>query len=302
MSSRLCIIGFGEAGAVFGAALARHVAVRSFDILHGTASFNEKAAHFADSGIEFLKSAAEAAQGAELILSLVTAAASQDVASEAASYLKRGQIFLDLNSVSPGTKKKSAALIERSGAAYVDGAIMAPVPPRALAVPILLAGSHAALVKRALGGYGMNLEIVADEVGIAAATKMCRSVIIKGVEALCSEAFLAARAHGVESRVLASLNDTFPGTDWNKYAGYQVGRSLVHGRRRAAEMREVAATVREAGLEPLMATATALRQDWTADLSDNNRLLKKRHDDEWLETLDLILAAGAGGHIRKTGT
>jgi 3-hydroxyisobutyrate dehydrogenase-like beta-hydroxyacid dehydrogenase len=302
MTHRLCIIGFGEAGAIFGAALSSHVPVRSYDILQGTPTFTKKAAQFMGSGIEFAVSAAEAAQGAQIVLSLVTAAASLDVAREAATYLKPGQIFLDLNSVSPGTKKASAAVIERSGAAYVDGAIMAPVPSRALAVPILLAGSHAASVVNGLCGYGMNLEIVADQVGIAAATKMCRSIIIKGIEALCSEAFLAARAHGVESRVLASLNDTFPGTDWNKYAGYQVGRSLVHGRRRAAEMREVATTVREAGLEPLMAMATALRQDWAADLSDGSPALKKRHDDEWLETLDLILAAGADDHVRATGT
>jgi 3-hydroxyisobutyrate dehydrogenase-like beta-hydroxyacid dehydrogenase len=278
------------------------VPVRSYDILQGTPGFKKKVAQFAESRIEFAASAAEAAHGAQLVLSLVTAAASLDVAKAAATYLKPGQIFLDLNSVSPGTKKTSAAVIERSGAAYVDGAIMAPVPSRALSVPILLAGSHARLIVEALAGHGMNLEIVSDQVGIAAATKMCRSVIIKGIEALCSEAFLAARAHGVESRVLASLNDTFPGTDWNKYAGYQVGRSLVHGRRRAAEMREAATTVREAGLEPLMAMATVLRQDWAADLSDGNPALKKRHDDEWLETLDLILAAGTGDHVRATGT
>lgn len=302
MTHRLCIIGFGEAGAIFSASFAKHVPVRSYDILQTTPAFKKKVAQFAGGGIEFAPAAAEAAQGAQLVLSLVTAAASLDVAREAATYLKPGQIFLDLNSVSPGTKKTSAAVIERSGAAYVDGAIMAPVPSRALAVPILLAGNHAASVDSALGGYGMNLEIVSDKVGIAAATKMCRSVIIKGIEALCSEAFLAARAHGVESRVLASLSDTFPGTDWNKYAGYQVGRSLVHGRRRAAEMREVATTVREAGLEPLMAMATALRQDWAADLSDSDPTLKKRHDDEWLETLDLILAAGAGDRVRATGT
>jgi hypothetical protein len=125
---------------------------------------------------------------------------------------------------------------------------------------------------------------------------MCRSVIIKGIEALCSEAFLAARAYGVEQRVLSSLVDTFPGTDWNRFAGYQIGRSLVHGRRRAAEMREVARTVGEAGIDPLMSSSTALRQDWAADLSDQHSELKTRDDETWLATLDLILNAS-----RSTG-
>jgi hypothetical protein len=197
--------------------------------------------------------------------------------------------------------------IELSGAAYVDGAVMAPVPLCGIAVPILLAGPAANAADAALQGLGMNIEVISDRIGVASATKMCRSVIIKGIEALCSEAFLTARAYGVEQRVLSSLVDTFPGTDWNRFAGYQVGRSLVHGRRRAAEMREVARTVGEAGIEPLMSSSTALRQDWAADLADRNGELKTRHDDAWLETLDLILAMvdrtdeGKAGRAKRTG-
>jgi 3-hydroxyisobutyrate dehydrogenase-like beta-hydroxyacid dehydrogenase len=301
MTDRICIIGFGEVGAVFGAALARHSLVRAYDILHGTATFTERTARFERSGMEFAESSSQAAEGATLIFSLVTAAASLDVANEAAGYLQPSQIFIDLNSVSPGTKKASAALVERCGATYVDGAIMAPVPPRGIAVPILLAGRQAASVSATLANFGMNVEVVSDDVGIASATKMCRSIMIKGIEALCSEAFLAARAYGVEDKVLTSLDDTFPGTDWHKFAGYQIGRSLVHGRRRAAEMREVATTVRETGIEPLMAVATARRQDWAADLSDAYPAFKTSPDHEWLETLDQILASAAGHHVKATG-
>jgi 3-hydroxyisobutyrate dehydrogenase-like beta-hydroxyacid dehydrogenase len=291
MTDSICVVGFGEAGSIFAALLAGKAPVRTYDILHGTIAFKRKIAQHSASGIEFSTSASKAAAGARLILSLVTAASSLGVAKEAAAYLRPGQIFIDLNSVSPGTKRESAAAIEGSGAAYIDGAVMAPVPPRGLGVPVLLAGVHAKSAAALLAKLGMNVEIVSDRVGVASATKMCRSVIIKGIEALCSEAFLAARAYGVDSRVLASLSDTFPGTDWHKFAGYQVGRSLVHGRRRAAEMREVALTVQEAGIEPLMAQATALRQDWAADLSDANPALKARRDADWLQTLDLILAA-----------
>ncbi|KQU80107.1 hypothetical protein ASD12_11920 [Mesorhizobium sp. Root102] len=293
MSGTICIIGFGEAGTVFASELASLTHVRVYDILRHAAEFNSSLASFQKQGIEFPVSAAQAGDGAKLIVSLVTASSSLDVAREAEAYLQPGQVLLDLNSVSPGTKKASAVIVERTGAIYVDGAVMAPVQPRGLAVPILLAGKGSALAVDLLAGFGMNLEIVADEVGVASATKMCRSVIIKGIEALCSEAFLAARAYGVESRVLSSLHDTFPGIDWPRFAGYQVGRSLVHGRRRAAEMREVSTTMREAGIAPLMSSATALRQDWAADLSDSNPDLKARRDDEWLDTLDLMLAIGS---------
>jgi 3-hydroxyisobutyrate dehydrogenase len=298
---RVCIIGFGEAGAIFGVGLSKRASIRAYDILAVTPEFRERSARYERDGIEFAASASKAAEGAELVLSLVTATAALDVAREAATYLRSGQVFVDLNSVSPGTKKASAAALEKSGATYVDGAVMGPVPPVGIAVPILLAGTAGAALAGTLNQLGMNTEAVSDQVGVASATKMCRSVIIKGIEALCGEAFLAARAHGVEARVLASLSDTLPGTDWSKFAAYQIGRSLVHGRRRAAEMREVAATVSEAGIDPVMALATAIRQDWAADLSLANPALKSRPDEAWLETLDLILADVASNYVETIG-
>jgi hypothetical protein len=66
--------------------------------------------------------------------------------------------------------------------------------------------------------------------------------------------------------VLASLQETFPGIDWEKLAGYMLERVVSHGQRRAAEMREVSETLRSIGMEPTMAAATAARQQWLADL------------------------------------
>jgi hypothetical protein len=86
--------------------------------------------------------------------------------------------------------------------------------------------------------------------------------MIKGVEALLAESLLSARHYGVEDAVLGSLNDLLPNPDWRRLARYMISRSLVHGKRRAEEMREVAATVDEAGLEPWMSRAAAERQDW----------------------------------------
>jgi 3-hydroxyisobutyrate dehydrogenase len=91
---------------------------------------------------------------------------------------------------------------------------------------------------------------------------MCRSVMIKGIEALTTECMLAARHYGVEADVLRTLGDTVPHPDWPGLARYVISRSLIHGKRRAEEMREVARTVRDAGVEPLMSGAIVERQDW----------------------------------------
>ena len=95
---------------------------------------------------------------------------------------------------------------------------------------------------------------------------MCRSIMIKGLEAMVIESFTTARAYGVEDAVLASLAETFPGIDWEKQGAYFFQRVIEHGRRRSEEVREVAETVREIGLTPWSATGTAERQAWVADL------------------------------------
>jgi 3-hydroxyisobutyrate dehydrogenase-like beta-hydroxyacid dehydrogenase len=120
--------------------------------------------------------------------------------------------------------------------------------------------------------------VVASEVGQASAIKMFRSIMIKGLEALMLESMLASSEYGVEARVLASLKESFPAIDWEKLSGYLIERVVSHGKRRAAEMREVADTVREIGLEPIMAAATAARQQWLADLKVKETLAAKTED------------------------
>jgi 3-hydroxyisobutyrate dehydrogenase-like beta-hydroxyacid dehydrogenase len=232
---------------------------------------------------------AQACREASIILSAVTANASRKVAGEASRYLKAGQFFFDINSVSPSAKRASAEAVDRSGAAYVEGAVMAPVGPSGIAVEILLADARAEEFAAILRPAGMNLEVVAATIGKASAIKMCRSIMIKGIEALVIECFVTARSYGIEDDIIESLNRSFPGTDWEKRGAYMTSRVLQHGRRRAAELREVAATVAEAGLAPRMAPAAAEVQDWVADMVA--QLPELNSDRDWRAILDLLRAA-----------
>jgi hypothetical protein len=110
----------------------------------------------------------------------------------------------------------------------------------------------------------MRLTDLRADVGTAAAVKMCRSIVVKGLEALLAECVLAAAPHQADGHVFASLNESFPGIDWKRLADYTMGRVVVHGERRAREMEEVAETLRASGVEPIMAEATARRQEWSA--------------------------------------
>jgi 3-hydroxyisobutyrate dehydrogenase-like beta-hydroxyacid dehydrogenase len=222
-------------------------------------------------GVATGSDAVQAVRGAELVISAVTAANDVVAAASAAPGLADGCWFLDLNSAGPERKRAAARVVGRAGARYVEAAVMSPIMPKRLAAPILLGGPDAAAFAefaRPLGFTG--LEPYADVVGPAAATKLCRSVVVKGMEALLAEAMLAARAWGVDERVLESLADLLGDGDGDRAAraAYMISRSLEHGVRRAEEMREAAATVAGTGIVPEMAAATARRQDWAAAYRD----------------------------------
>ncbi len=265
---RVAVIGFGEAGSILAADLvAAGCEVATYDILfddsRARAAMREKAERLRVRPADTLPGAMA---DANLVISAVTAESSGDVASLAAESLRAGQVFLDINSVSPGKKQSSALKVESSGADYVEAAVMAPVPPQRLKVPMLLGGARAAAIAPALNALGMNAKAIAADIGIASAVKMCRSVMIKGIESLAVESMLAARKFGAEDQVLASLSQTFPGIGWDKgLPDYLISRAAEHGRRRAAEMREVARTLEDIGIEPTMAAATAVRQDKLID-------------------------------------
>jgi 3-hydroxyisobutyrate dehydrogenase-like beta-hydroxyacid dehydrogenase len=265
---RIALVGFGEAGSILGqdlAATGRQVVTYDIllDELASRGAMLEKARRARVRAVDTLDAAVK---DVEMVISAVTAASSADVARNAAKSLRAGQIFLDINSCSPATKRANAAAVQGAGADYVEAAVMAPVPPQRLRVPMLLGGRRATELAPVLRAIGMNATPVSDEIGVASAVKMCRSIVIKGLEALTVESMLAARRFGAEKEVLASLQATFPQMGWQeKLPDYLVSRVAEHGRRRAAEMREVAHTLQDIGMEPIMASATAVRQDWLID-------------------------------------
>ena len=250
------IIGFGEVGGIFARDLAaRGAAVTAFDVAPAAQ------ARAAETGVA-APSAHDAARGAGTVFVCVTAGSALDAMRSLAGGLGHAPFVVDVNSVSPATKQEAARIVEAASGRYVEAAVMTSVPPKGLRSPMLLGGPHAVDFMRGMMPYGMDLTDFSPEVGRASSVKMCRSVMIKGLEALTTECLLAARHYGVEADVLRTLGDTLPHPDWPGLARYVISRALIHGKRRAEEMREVARTVDDAGVEPLLSRAIAERQDW----------------------------------------
>jgi 3-hydroxyisobutyrate dehydrogenase-like beta-hydroxyacid dehydrogenase len=235
--TRATLIGFGEAGQAFAVS----EGWRAFDILP------EKSRS---------ASLAEAMEGADAVLSLVTADEALNAARQAAELITPDSYFFDMNSVAPDTKRAAAAVIDARGGRYIDVAVMSPVNPARLATPLLVSapyGEHGAALLTQLGFT--NVRVVGNEVGRASTIKMLRSVMYKGMKALTAECLIACEKAGVTDEVLGSF-----GNDWASGADYRLDRMMVHGVRRAAEMEEVVKTLEALGVDPLMTRGTVVRQ------------------------------------------
>ena len=268
----LAMIGYGEAGQAFVTGWLQQGlgSPRVFDPKGSTgAPMNDRAATLA---------------GADAVICLVTADQALTAAQECAPHLAPGALWFDGNSCAPETKRRAAAVIGDAGGRYIDMAVMAPVHPRLHRTPVLISGPEAGAALAALTDLGMAARPVGDAVGAASTIKMLRSVMIKGMEALSAECFLAARKAGVEDEVMGSLIASNPEADWPRQAAYHLERMMTHGPRRAAEMREVVVTLRDLGCAGDLTAAVAEWHDRIGALG-----LKGAQGGVW-DLADLALA------------
>jgi len=261
---RIALLGFGEVGQRFAADLrAAHpdIELSTFDLLLHQAAAGEGMRHHAASHrVELTADAGALAESADLVFSAVTADQTLAAVRALATQPLADILVVDLNSAAPATKIECAGVVAAAGGRYVEAAVMTSVPPHGIRVPMLLGGAHAADAESLLRELGFKVETVSSDLGIASAIKLCRSVIIKGLESLVVESFTAARCLGVEQQVLASLQETYPQFDWEKQGDYLFSRVIQHGRRRAEEMRASAAMLDATGVRGIMADAAARRQ------------------------------------------
>ena len=290
----IAFIGFGEAGSLLAEGLLGAGAERisTFDILlekpEAAAIIQSRAA---DKGVSAVDTAAGAVADCDVVISAVVSNEMVNAARATAPHLATGQYYLDINSASPGMKREAAALVSAQGAHFVEAAVMDLVPPHGHRVPMLFAGEKADALAPILRSLGMEIETIGTEIGQASSVKMIRSVFLKGFNAILLECLTAAHIAGVEDRILDSIEGTYPDIDWRELASHHLQRLPLHAKRQAAEMWEVAETLRDFGLDPLTAEASARRLEWLTGLE----LLAKTPDGampgDYTSALELVVRA-----------
>ena len=268
---QIALIGFGEAGTTIAATLGLgKVKVHDIKLTDSDpAVAADMRRQIEGAGLEPCDNPADAVAGVDIVLCVVTADQAAKAAALSARHLAAEGLWLDMNSCAPTTKQIAAKPVESAGAIYVDVAIMAPIQPRGHATPMLAAAANPDTVLARLAVAGLHPKFIGTEIGRASTIKMLRSVMIKGMEALSAECFRAAVRAGVHEDVAASLDASEGGTSWATRASYNMERMAAHGVRRAAEMREVAKTLRDLGISPMMTTGTIAWEQQMGDLGQS---------------------------------
>ncbi len=260
-------IGFGEAASCFSRHLSGQpsLAIRVFcNGRTNSPPYSDKFIRFAqDAGARPVDSLAELCPASDVVFSAVVVANALEVAQQAAPFLKRGALYVDISASTPTRKKRIAAAVEAVGALYVDANLMGSVTIYGPTVALYCSGSGATLFASLFAPRGLNIEVANDRAGDAAMVKMLRSVVTKGIEALVVEALTIATLHGVRSEALKGLCGSMDKTKFSDFVDMCIRTDVLHAERRAVEMDEIASEISAMELEPIM-TAAAGRRLWAS--------------------------------------
>ncbi|MGR6922242.1 DUF1932 domain-containing protein [[Actinomadura] parvosata] len=248
---RVALLGYGEVGHVLAAGLAGKVPLRVYDPACPPGE---------SEGFALVARNADAVREADVVIAVTSGADSRTAGAESRPHLRPGVLYADLSTGAPGDKRRLAELLEPVGAAVVDGAIMAPVPLRGLATPILAGGPEAERFAAFAAGLGMSVTPIGGAPGDAAARKLLRSVLVKGLSALVIESQRAAEEAGLGEWFWGHLVETVTSAD-EEFVVRLLKGAGQHGVRRVHEMEAATRMLESLGVPHTMTRATTAALD-----------------------------------------
>lgn len=197
----------------------------------------------------------------DIVVCSISADAAIPVAKASVPFLSKSQIYVDLNSAGPDTKVAVDKIVSPQ-ATFVDVAVMGAVPGNRHKVPMLAAGVGAQPLRDFLAPYGTNITVLDGPPGKASASKMFRSIFMKGFMMLLLETVVAGRTFALEDDILTSIGKSLNAKDFNAYASDILCRGVIHSARREHEMDEVIATLESIDVDATMSEATKAKLNW----------------------------------------
>jgi len=251
----IAILGIGEAGNTLARDLiAAGIQVRGWD----------PEPRNLPNGLDFASSNLDAVSGADIVLSVNWASVAIEVANEVAPVLQPGQLYADLNTAAPQLKRDIAPIIEKSGALFIDAALMDPVPPKGLGTLVYASGSGAELFTEKMTPLGMPVICLDGQAGNAATHKLVRSIMYKGVAAVILECLEAAgKLNMTEYARIQMLKIIYDEPMLDRF----VSGSIKHAKRRVDEMEAVVEMLNSIGVSAFTSQASV---DRLKELAEKN--------------------------------
>ena len=249
---RAAVIGLGEAGA--------HYATALLDAGYTVTGFDPGPVT-TPPGVNRVGAAAEAVQDAQVVLVLTAAKAARPVAESCSAALAPGACYADFTSSSPAAMRDIAELVEQTGAVFCDVAILGPVSWYGAKTPLMIAGQGAPRIAELAASWDVRVELVDGPPGSAMAHKLLRSVLMKGLASVVTEAVTAGAAAGYEPWIRDQIAAQLAG-DGHAVIDRFLDGTRTHAQRRAQEMHDTAEYLAELGApaEMTCATEAALRR------------------------------------------
>lgn len=230
------ILSLGEMGEQWARVLSSH-GVRICTCSNGRSPRTLEAAQRC--GVSQMENVEALVEVSDLIVSLVPAGASLEVARRVAQAIKstgRNSLFLEANAISPARAQEIAALVTLAGGDCVDGGVIGAASQLTKGTFTVLSGPRAHELED-LGLLGLSVEVVGDNVGQASALKMLNAGLFHGLTTLMLELLFGAGRLGILPQVLRLYERRSPGM--LKQLAPLIETTQRHGHRRSHEMAEL---------------------------------------------------------------
>lgn len=246
---RVAVLGLGEAGSLLSSDL-----VRYGDEVHGY----DPSPVPTPPGVRRHARAEGAVAGCDLVMAVTPGSEAGAALSGVIDALGEDALYADLSTASPALKGELAAMAAGRGLHFADVALMSAVPGRGLAAPALASGTGAGQFADLINARGGGVDVVGPRAGEAAARKLLRSVVMKGIAALLIESMQAAEAHGESGWVWGHLVDQLTSIDVALMERLLFD-TISHAERRLEEMTAAQEMLRGLGVPAEMTAATVAR-------------------------------------------